>query len=121
MNPTTKRTAAAAILAGLAMAGTQAVATAQAKDPENRMDLGEFYTIRAGDYQAGVEAECGCTADWLDRWTTVDGVTHKRVAYADAADHQFRVDYFREDGVWVLESKSIQADGLVFAFKSDRG
>jgi hypothetical protein len=119
MHPATKRTAAAAMLAGLVLAGGQAVATAQTPDPSNRMDLGEFYATAVGDYQAGVEAECGCTGTVLDR-SAVGGVHHKTVEYADTADHQFRVTYFRSRGVWTVEHKDVVADGQVFPFRSDR-
>lgn len=116
----TARTLAATALAAAALLGAQTVATAQV-DPTNRMDLGEFYAIHLGDTQTQVEAACDCTGNWLDRWTTVDGVTHKRVAYDDADDHAFQIDYYRTaSGTWAAELKSIHADGVIFPFKSDR-
>lgn len=119
MHPVTQRIAAAAMLAGLVLAGSQAVATAQPEDPSNTLDLGEFYATAIGDFQPGVEAQCGCTGTVLDR-SRVDGVRHKTVEYADTIDHQFRVTYRRWHGVWVVESKAVVADGQVFQFRSDR-
>lgn len=121
MRNATRNLSMAGAALGLVLTAGGGAATAQAEDPANRMDLAEFYAVRAGDYRPGVEAECGCTGQLLDRWLA-DGMPHKRVLYRDHPGLKFRVDYVRppRSGVWTVDYKAIQADGFVFPFRSNR-